>query len=167
MREQWLEHTATLLRAAGFHSGVARAAVLNALAHTGGGLTAPELHEQARQNGRPVAAASVYRVLADLERLGAVRRLEIGRGEALFELVDPGSEHHHHLVCDSCGRTQRFADRDLEEALGRIERDASYVVHAHDVVLHGVCPRCRPNRLTRAVSVGSLSESAGPRPPVR
>ena len=157
MREQWLEYTGRLLRAAGFHSGGARAAVLDTLARTGGGLTARELHQQARQNARPVGAASVYRVLAELERVGALRRLEIGRGEALFELVDPGGEHHHHLVCDACGRTQTFADPGLEEAIGRIELGASYVVHAHDVILHGVCPRCRPDLPTPAVGAGSLS----------
>ena len=150
MREQWLEQTARLLQAAGFHNGGARAAVLNTLAQTGGGLTAPELHENVRESGRPVGAASVYRILAELEGIGAIRRLEIGQGQALFELIDPAGEHHHHIVCDACGRTQTFADRDLEDAIGRIERDASFLVHAHDVILHGLCPRCRSGRSQRA-----------------
>ena len=148
MREQWLEHTGRRLRMAGFHNGGARAALLHTLALTGGGLTAPELHQQVRQSGRRVGAASVYRVLTELESIGAIRRLEIGQSQALFELVDPGGEHHHHIVCDACGRTQTFADAGLEEAIGRIEQDASFAVHAHDVILHGVCPACSPERRT-------------------
>ena len=39
-------------------------------------------------------------------RLGLVRRLEMGHGTARYEAAHPSGEHHHHLVCDRCGKVR-------------------------------------------------------------
>jgi len=84
-----------------------------------------------------VGRASVYRTLDQLERLHLVQQVEIGGDER----VDP-KQHHHHLVCEECGRLSPFADRSLERAIEAISRDAEFEVAAHDVVLRGHCPDC-------------------------
>ncbi len=62
---------------------------------------------------------------------------------ARFELVHPRGDHHHHMVCDSCGKFFPFEDPGLERAIDRLARRAdSFDVQAHDVTLHGACDAC-------------------------
>jgi Fur family ferric uptake transcriptional regulator len=51
--------------------------------------------------------------------------------------------HHHHLVCDGCGKVETFADESLEAAIRHVESRSGYAVAAHDVVLRGACSACR------------------------
>jgi Fur family ferric uptake transcriptional regulator len=55
----------------------------------------------------------------------------------------PSGEHHHHLVCESCGRVEPFADGRLERALDRVGETVGFQVDAHDVLLRGACADCR------------------------
>jgi Fur family transcriptional regulator, ferric uptake regulator len=85
----------------------------------------------------------VYRALGLLVTLGVLQRVPVAGGSARYELVGPGGDHHHHLVCDDCGATTAFEDDGLERAIGRISRRTAYSVQAHDVTLHGTCPECQ------------------------
>jgi Fur family ferric uptake transcriptional regulator len=85
----------------------------------------------------------VYRVLDLLVSEGYVQKIDVGAGMSRYEPIHSGGEHHHHLVCDSCGKVEPFADSGLERALGRVEQRSGYDVSVHDVVLHGACDTCR------------------------
>lgn len=51
-----------------------------------------------------VPRSSAYRHLVDLQRAGVVRRIATSDEFARFELSEDLTEHHHHLLCTSCGR---------------------------------------------------------------
>lgn len=104
-------------------------------------LTAQEIFDDLRAEGRRVGIASVYRSLDQLARDGYVQRVDVGAGTTRFEPHHAGGEHHHHLVCADCGRVEAFADAELERALHKVEDETGYSV-AHDVVLRGVCDAC-------------------------
>lgn len=126
------------LEAAGYRTGAARREVVELLAGERCALTALEIDRRLDSVGR----ASVYRTLEQLEGLHLVQRVEIGGDAAGFERVD-SEEHHHHLVCEDCGRLAPFADSSLEEAIEAVSRAAEFEVSAHDVVLRGTCPECK------------------------
>jgi Fur family transcriptional regulator, ferric uptake regulator len=123
---------------AGYRSGKARREVIDLLAMESCAVTALEIDRRLDSVGR----ASVYRTLDQLERLHLVQRVEIGGDAAGYERVDP-AQHHHHLVCEECGRLAPFADRSLERAIEAVSRTAEFEVSAHDVVLRGRCPDCK------------------------
>ena len=75
------------------------------------------------------------------QNVGVIR--EIGDGVARYEPALPDGEHHHHLVCDDCGRVEPFSDASLERSLERVAGRLGYDVAAHEVVLHGACGACR------------------------
>jgi Fur family ferric uptake transcriptional regulator len=52
-------------------------------------------------------------------------------------------DHHHHVVCDDCGKVEPFADPSLERAIDAASERLGYAVEAHEVVLHGACGACR------------------------
>lgn len=105
-------------------------------------LTAQEIFDQLRSGDRRVGIASVYRTLELLSKLNLVRRVDIGSA-ACYEPAHPGGEHHHHVVCDGCGKVAAFEDRGLEDAIDRLGRRLKYKVGVHEVVLRGACPECR------------------------
>lgn len=139
---EWAEIASERLATAGFRAGGARTAVVKLLGEQGGCLGAEDVAEKLRASGESVGTASVYRALALLVDLGLLHKVALADSPARFELVLPGGEHHHHLVCDRCGRTVAFADEQLEQAVESISERTPFRVEAHDVTLHGVCPAC-------------------------
>jgi Fur family ferric uptake transcriptional regulator len=138
----WAEHALAALQTAGLRRGGARTAVVEALARHDCAVTALELDDELRRRKKPPGRASVYRALEQLEQLGLVQRLEVSRGTAGYERVEPGGDHHHHAICRDCGRMIPFEDKALERAIHRLSDQVSFEVTDHDVVLRGRCERC-------------------------
>lgn len=141
-KADWAEQARTALSGAGYRRGGARAAVIDALSEQDCAITALELEEKLRRRDEGVGRASIYRALEQLEQLGLLQRLEVCRGTAGYERVDPTGHHHHHAICRDCGRLIPFEDRSLEQALKKVAGRMSFDVSEHEVVLRGVCERC-------------------------
>jgi Fur family ferric uptake transcriptional regulator len=138
----WTEHTLRTLAGAGYRSSGARAEVIDGLAELGCSVTAREIADLLREKGSGVGLASIYRTLDLLDRLRLVQRFEVGEGVARYEPAHPGGDHHHHIVCDTCGKVEAFEDEGLEQAIHSLSDRVSFGVAAHDVTLHGECPTC-------------------------
>jgi Fur family transcriptional regulator, ferric uptake regulator len=141
-RAEWAEHARNELRQAGHRSGGARTAVLDVIARQHCCLTAQEIFDDLRSGGRDAGIASIYRALELLTRMGLVRRVELAEAAA-YEPALPGGEHHHHVVCDRCGKVSPFEDAELERAIDRLAARLEYDIGRHDVVLRGACEDCR------------------------
>jgi len=142
-RVSWSSQANRRLRDAGGRSGAARRAVIELLEEQQCCVGAQEIHDRLRGAARPVALASVYRVLEALTQQGLLQRLDLGDGITRFEPVRAGADHHHHLVCDGCGKVEAFADDGLESVIQEVEQRSGYAVAAHDVVLRGACTACQ------------------------
>ena len=138
----WSKEALVALEAHG-RSGGARRAVVDLLGREDCCLTAQEIFDSLRAEGRTVGLASVYRVLELLSEKGFVQRIDVGAGTTRFEPLHRSGEHHHHLVCDDCGKVEAFADEELERTLRKVQARTGYSVDAHDVVLRGACADCR------------------------
>jgi Fur family ferric uptake transcriptional regulator len=141
-QQAWADETSAALLAKGLRNGGARRAVIELLAEQNCCLTAQEIFDRLRASGRRIGIASVYRILDLLTSEGAVHRIELGSGTSRYEPAWPGGDHHHHLVCDRCGKVEAFEDPSLERALSRVEQESGYTVGGHDVVVHGSCGDC-------------------------
>lgn len=121
----------------GYRTGASRRKIVELLAGESCAVTALEIDRRLESVGR----ATVYRTLDQLEQLHLIQRVEIGGDAAGYERVD-ADQHHHHLVCEDCGRLSPFVSDALEREIERIGRDADFEVAAHDVVLRGACSTC-------------------------
>ena len=142
--KEWSSIALSALGEAGLRRGGARKAVVEQLARESCCVTAQEIADSLRESGSSVGIASVYRALEALDRFGLVQRVEVGEGGTRYEAVVPGGEHHHHVVCDSCGRISAFEDAGLERAIGRLADRLGHRVSGHDVLIHGRCRTCEP-----------------------
>ncbi|MFI5004218.1 MAG: Fur family transcriptional regulator [Solirubrobacterales bacterium] len=141
--DTWADRAEATLAAAGRKRGGARRAVLELLGRQTCALTAVEIEQALGSERRRVSRASVYRILDELERFGLVARVETGQAMVRYERAHGSAEeHHHHLVCDSCGLVMPFSDDALERAIGELSERVPLTVSEHEIVLHGACRTC-------------------------
>jgi len=139
----WGAHARSELARTGHRAGGAREQVLSLLELQHCCLSAQEIHDRLRADtGRTPGLASVYRALEVLTSLRLVHRLDVD-GSACFEPADPSGEHHHHAICERCGKRDAFEDPDLERRIDGVAARLGYDIGGHDVVLRGLCPACR------------------------
>lgn len=119
------------MRGRGYKATPQRLAVLEALAaeqHQ----SLEEIHARCPQ----VGLVTVYRTLDLLGELEIVRRLDLGSGPR-YELAE---DHHHHLICDSCGFVSEFEECPLNPEL--LPKPANFEVRSHSLEIYGRCARC-------------------------
>jgi Fur family ferric uptake transcriptional regulator len=139
----WADQVHLTLRRAGLRHAEARERVIELLAEEPCALSAVEIKAALEDRGQRVGPASVYRALELLSEHGLVERVAVGPGLARFERSLPsGEHHHHHLVCDHCGRLVAFDDPALERAIHGVSWRLGVRVEHHEVLLRGACEDC-------------------------
>lgn len=122
-----------------------RRALVDAMAGAKRPLTIPEILAAART----VTMSSAYRNLTILCEADVARRVSGADDLGRFELAeDVSGNHHHHLICSSCGTMADVdASAKLERAVAEAARQAAaetgFDVKTHRVDLEGLCPACR------------------------
>lgn len=118
-----------------------REAVSAALAEQDAFVSAQQLHATLRETGTAIGLATVYRALADMAAGGRVDSLQSAEGEALYRACTPG-EHHHHLICRTCGQAVEIEAVEVEQWAKSIAASHGYTEPEHVVDVFGVCPAC-------------------------
>lgn len=85
--------------------------------------------------------ASVYRTVSLFERLGIVRRINIGWKYKL-ELSDIFSEHHHHMTCLKCKRIIPINAQALEKFIESLASGEQFSPTEHQIEIQGYCASC-------------------------
>ena len=114
-----------------------RRAVAQAVGEAAGSFTVAELHERARRLEPRLGLATTYRTVELLLESGGLHPL----------LAEPGTyvrcrpDHHHHLVCTSCGGVEETelcaAPSDAE-----LKRRHGFRPAGHELDIYGTCRRC-------------------------
>lgn len=120
-----------------------RKRVVSVLLSGGGPLTITQILEA----DPDLAQSSVYRNLTILEEVGAVTRIVTNDEFARYELAEHLTEHHHHLICTTCGDVIDFAldaetEAGLDQALHAAAHAAGFRPDAHRLDLLGTCKNC-------------------------
>jgi Fe2+ or Zn2+ uptake regulation protein len=98
------------------------------------------------ERGDELAMSSAYRNLTVLEHAGVVNRVITKEDFGRYELAEELTEHHHHLVCSSCGLVRDLlsdvhAERLMNVAMQRAsEQGFTPATHRLDIV--GLCADC-------------------------
>jgi Fur family ferric uptake transcriptional regulator len=129
------------LERAGYQATPNRRLVAELVAATGGHFTAAELLERGRRERVNIGRATVFRALELLTSLHVVERLDLPSGSHAYVVCDP-NEHHHHLVCSTCGRSEDVADGELARLVDEIGQRNGYRIESHRLELFGTCPSC-------------------------
>jgi len=117
-----------------------QAAVATALSHVEDFVSAQQLHARMRAGGNPIGLATVYRALTALAADGVLDVLRTADGEAVYRRCS--TDHHHHLVCRTCGRTVEIAGPAVEAWADQVGRDHGFRDVRHTVEVVGTCSAC-------------------------
>lgn len=107
----------------------------------GGHLTVEELHRRVRDIDPTVSAATVYRTINMLEKIGMAHRRDFGGASASFESA-LNRDHHDHLVCTVCGSITEFHHDRIEELQDEVARTHGFRLSHHRLELYGTCAAC-------------------------
>lgn len=120
--------------------------VLEVLEDTKELASAQEIYGQLRNHGEKAPGlTTVYRALDSLVAKGYVQSVDLGDGEKRYEVVEPG-EHHHHLVCESCGKSNHLDQCVVEEIEDTIRNTYGFTIKSHVLEIFGLCVHCTKNQ---------------------
>lgn len=89
----------------------------------------------------------MYRTLAILDESSVLRKHYDADGVARYELAEWLTDHHHHVLCVSCGVIEDVALDDSHEAAihdiaTHLGDQTGFRVLDHVLEVEGVCSRC-------------------------
>lgn len=84
----------------------------------------------------------MFRALDLFLEVGVVERFSLANGETGYVVCDPAA-HHHHVVCERCGRATEIDDRGVKALAKKIAKRSGYRIDAHRLELTGLCPSCQ------------------------
>jgi Fe2+ or Zn2+ uptake regulation protein len=131
------------LAASGQRYTSSRRAIVEVLVRTQAPMTLPDILSA----DTTLAQSSAYRNLSELIAADVVHRIVTTEEHAHFELAEDLTEHHHHLICSSCGSVTDFqvpaaVEAELDRALGQIAEREHFTVDHHRLDLVGRCESC-------------------------
>ena len=131
------------LRTAGQRYTSRRRDLVELLHGAGAPLTIPQI----LQLDGTLAQSSAYRNLAVLEQAEVVHRIVTNDDFARYELAEDLTEHHHHLICRSCGSVADFTldtavEGDLDRVLADVAASQAFTPDHHRLDLVGTCAAC-------------------------
>ena len=129
------------LKEKGYRLTPQRMMVLEALHQAEGHITAPEIYGRVRAKYPWVNKSTIYRTLELLKELDLVTETELGGDKLYYHQADKG--HHHHLICQKCGRTIDLDESLLTPLEDTLRRKYHFQAEMKHLAIHGHCLRCQ------------------------
>jgi Fur family ferric uptake transcriptional regulator len=114
--------------------------VLGVLERVGGFASAQEVYQLLQRGNQAIGLTTVYRALQSLLDDKVVDTLRRDDGEAIYRLC--GENHHHHLVCKSCGTTIEIQANAIEKWAQQMASDHGFREVGHTAEIFGICKKC-------------------------
>ena len=126
-----------------------RRRIIEFIAHSNRHLTPLAIYQHVHANSPDIGLVTIYRTLETLSKMGFICEVHMP-GEKRSYILRRPVEHHHHLVCYSCGKVVNFNYCDVSELEKQLYRDTGFSVESHLLEFHGICPRCQQESAAQA-----------------
>ena len=117
-----------------------RMLVLSAIENSDDHISAEEIYAQVIDRYSHVNISTIYRNLELLKRLGLVTETDLGGGRVRYHPADKG--HHHHLVCQECGRVIDLDESVLYPLKDILLREYQFSADMRHLAIFGRCKKC-------------------------
>ena len=104
--------------------------------------SAQQIHAVLRERGDNIGLGTVYRTLGLMVHSGHVDVLTREDGETVY--LQCSQQHHHHLLCRSCGRSIEIAGQAVVQWADAVANEYGYTDISHTLEVFGLCPDCSP-----------------------
>lgn len=101
------------------------------------------IHQKLEAKNISIDLATVYRNIESLQKIDLVKTINFEDGRLRYELKQ---NHHHHLVCQVCGRVQPVEECQLDDLTRKLENKYQFKIQRHSLEFFGQCGQCQLNR---------------------
>ena len=129
------------LAAEGYRITPQRMMILDAIENSEQHISAEEIHALVVAKYPNVNISTVYRTLELLKKLKLVTETDLGGGRVKYHPAENG--HHHHLVCEECGKTIDLAESELFPLKESLLREHGFIADLHHLAIIGRCVKCK------------------------
>lgn len=105
-------------------------------------ISAEEIYEQVIKRYPQMNISTVYRTLELMKAEGLVTETDMGDGRVRYHCMGKG--HHHHLICQKCGRIIDVEEEVVNPLWADIKRKYGFKVGMKHMALFGICKQCAP-----------------------
>jgi len=130
-----------VLRGRGYRLTPQRMMVVEALHEADRHVSAEEIYSQVKAKYPYANISTVYRTLDLLKELGLVTEIALGDGCVRFHPAEKG--HHHHLVCQRCGRIIDLPESALTPLEGALSDMYQFKADLKHTAVFGLCSQCQ------------------------
>ena len=131
---------ATLLRDRGLKATPARVAVLSLFSVTAKPLSIQNILDQIKSASAD--QATIYRITEAFKTAGLIREVNLEHGHTHFVLNT--KEHHHHIVCEKCGKVVDISNCDLDPLQKEVLKKSGFSsINRHSLEFFGICQQCQ------------------------
>ena len=116
-----------------------RLAVLSFLINQSQPSSADEIFQSIKDHSG-LDLATVYRTLKLFISHQIIKPIDLKEGKLRYEMM---SNHHHHLVCQSCGQITPVYNCCLEKTETAIARQKHFIINYHSLEFFGLCHKCQ------------------------
>ena len=129
------------LKGMGYRLTPQRMMVVEALHGADKHVSAEEIYAQVRARYPYANISTVYRTLELLKELGLVTEIALGDGCVRFHPAEKG--HHHHLVCQKCGKIIDLPESALAPLEGALSDMYQFKADLKHMAVFGLCSQCQ------------------------
>jgi Fur family ferric uptake transcriptional regulator len=129
------------LKSMGYRLTPQRMMVVEALHGADKHVSAEEIYAQVRARYPYANISTVYRTLELLKQLGLVTEIALGDGCVRFHPKEKG--HHHHLVCQKCGKIIDLPESALAPLEGALSDMYQFKADLKHMAVFGLCSQCQ------------------------
>lgn len=104
-------------------------------------LTLNELYLTVKKLFPTTAYSTVFRTVKKLKKEERLVSLDFGGRGGRYEWAE--RIHHHHLICNLCGRITDVDDKTLNFKTDRIADITRFIIEYHAIELSGICKTCQ------------------------
>lgn len=104
-------------------------------------LSAKEMLEFMQQEFPDLSFDTIYRNLTLFEELEIVECTDLG-GERRFRIRCSTDEHHHHLICLTCGKTKHIPTCPMDKVVNA-QATKDFQIIGHKFEIYGYCTQCQ------------------------
>ncbi|MFC1974021.1 Fur family transcriptional regulator [Chloroflexota bacterium] len=128
------------LRDQGYRLTPQRKLIFSTIHHSTGHISADEIYSQVCAKYPRVNISTIYRTLELLKELGLVMEIDLSEGRLRYHDVDKG--HHHHLICQKCGRISELDESLLLPLKNLVFDKYSFRADLNHLAIFGKCGQC-------------------------
>lgn len=138
MKSKWIGRKLT---DRGYRLTPQRLMVVAAIEDAHSHISAEEIYEQVIQRYPQMNISTVYRTLELMKEQGLVTETDMGDGRVRYHCMGKG--HHHHLVCQKCGRIIDVDESTMRPLWEEIGQSFDFKVDMKHMAIFGLCDRCQ------------------------